>query len=205
MPGTKHQSEATRRQQILSAADLVLIEDGIDGFTIDAVLKKASLGKGTVYRYFNNKSDLLFELSLKGMQILLEKFKTESSAHNNNLDKIKAIFLAGFKFYREYPHYFNLISYTESLAFGENIQDYVKISHAIQEFFEDIINEGQKSGEIRKNLNPSAIDYIIWACCVGLIQFVETKKQLIKDKDILDSELLITTFSDILIAGLKEN
>lgn len=204
MTGTKHQSEATRRQQILLAADLVLIEDGIDGFTIDAVLKKANLAKGTVYRYFKNKSDLLLELNLKGIHILLEKFKSESSPYPNSLDKIKAICLAGFKFYREYPHYFSLISYTENFVFGEDITDYVKVSHSIQQFIEDIIKEGQKNGEIRKKLNPSAVDYIIWACSVGIIQFIETKKQLIKDTDILHSELLISTFTDIMVAGLKE-
>ncbi len=48
-----------RRQQILSAADLVLIDAGIEDFTIDQVAERANIAKGTIYKYFKSKDEIL--------------------------------------------------------------------------------------------------------------------------------------------------
>ena len=49
---------AANRVRILEAARRVLAERGADGTSIDAVAKKAGVGKGTVFRRFGDRSGL---------------------------------------------------------------------------------------------------------------------------------------------------
>jgi AcrR family transcriptional regulator len=51
-----------RPDQILDAAQSVLLTDGAVGLTMDAVATKAGIGKGTIYHYYRSKSDILSAL-----------------------------------------------------------------------------------------------------------------------------------------------
>ena len=62
MKGRKRETPELRKQQIIAAADLVLLEVGIERFTVDQVIEKAGIAKGTVYNYYKNKDEMLAEL-----------------------------------------------------------------------------------------------------------------------------------------------
>lgn len=53
--------EEKRRNIALSCKDL-LLEHGIKNLTISQIAKTAGIGKGTVYEYFANKEDIVFEI-----------------------------------------------------------------------------------------------------------------------------------------------
>jgi AcrR family transcriptional regulator len=50
------------RNAILQAAEALIAEQGIAGFSIEAVAKRARAGKPTVYKWWPNKTDLLLEV-----------------------------------------------------------------------------------------------------------------------------------------------
>lgn len=69
-PRTKEQNEAIRRQrmfQIQKTAAEVFMEKGLN-MEIGDIAKKAGLGRGTVYHYYNNKLTLLEELLSEALQ-----------------------------------------------------------------------------------------------------------------------------------------
>lgn len=204
MVGSKHQSEGTRRQQILLASDLILLESGLEGFTVDQIADKAGIAKGTIYKYYKNKDQILAALSIKAVSLLQDKFKQRAALHRSSLDKIKAICLENFHFNREYPHYYNLISFIERPEFELETEDYQKISSSIFDFVVEILKDGQARGEIKAELKPEVVDYILWACCLGVVQFIETKQQLIKKIHAIDSEEFMQTFSEMMVAGIKK-
>jgi AcrR family transcriptional regulator len=57
-PGRPRSLEAD--QAILDAALVVFAEEGYDGLTIEAVAARAGVGKGTVYRRYPGKAELVF-------------------------------------------------------------------------------------------------------------------------------------------------
>ncbi len=59
---TRQQPADTRRQAILDAAALLLVDSGLRGTSVDAVARSAGIAKGTVYLYFASRSDLLAAL-----------------------------------------------------------------------------------------------------------------------------------------------
>jgi len=203
--GSKHQTAEMRRQQILSAADLVLIEVGIEDFTVDRVAEKAGIAKGTIYKYFKNRDELLSVISIKAASLLLERFKQKSAEHPGSVEKLKVICWASYHYYRTYPIYYELLAYIERPEFTIDIQDYIKISHAIQDFCEGIVIRGQQEGEINPQLNPQLVTRIMWASNIGVIQFIKTKQKLIENVHDTPMEEVMNISIQILTNGIASS
>ncbi|WP_439957321.1 TetR/AcrR family transcriptional regulator [Nocardia inohanensis] len=61
--GTHERSDAARnRQLLLDAAETLVREQGAAAVTMDAVAKRAGVGKGTVFRRFGNRAGLMLAL-----------------------------------------------------------------------------------------------------------------------------------------------
>lgn len=61
--GHPERSDAARnRQLLLDAAEQLVREEGADAVTMDAVAKRAGVGKGTVFRRFGNRAGLMLAL-----------------------------------------------------------------------------------------------------------------------------------------------
>ena len=60
MVSRHHAPESTvnTREAILDAAAALLAEGGFQGMTMDEIARRAGLGKGTTYIYFESKRDL---------------------------------------------------------------------------------------------------------------------------------------------------
>ncbi len=66
LPGTTQPAEradaARNRQLLLDAAQQLVREQGVDSLTMDALAKRAGVGKGTVFRRFGSRSGLMLAL-----------------------------------------------------------------------------------------------------------------------------------------------
>jgi AcrR family transcriptional regulator len=51
-----------KRRNIALACRELLLEHGINSLTISQIAKTAGVGKGTIYEYFENKEDIVFEI-----------------------------------------------------------------------------------------------------------------------------------------------
>jgi len=74
--------EQKKRDIALACKELIL-SNGINNLTVSQVAKSAGVGKGTIYEYFTNKDEIVFELvnilMQKHSQKLQETLKTKSS------------------------------------------------------------------------------------------------------------------------------
>lgn len=61
-----------KREAILDAAEKMFRDKRYHELTLDAVAKAAKVGKGTIYLYFKDKDDLVFQLALRGHDELCE-------------------------------------------------------------------------------------------------------------------------------------
>ncbi|MFF0494110.1 TetR/AcrR family transcriptional regulator [Nocardia sp. NPDC003482] len=59
---TERSDAARNRQLLLDAAEELVREHGADAVTMDAVAKRAGVGKGTVFRRFGNRAGLMMAL-----------------------------------------------------------------------------------------------------------------------------------------------
>ncbi len=86
--------EEKRRSIALSSREL-LLEHGIKNITIAKIAECAGVGKGTIYEYFSNKEDIVFEIisvfiaehekelyAFKYFKLLLSKHQKSDSVEN---------------------------------------------------------------------------------------------------------------------------
>ncbi len=142
--------EEKRKQIALACKDLFL-EKGLN-VSVSELAKVANIGKGTIYQYFTNKEDIIFEI----VNILLithnEKKLKEINSVNNTKDKIKMFF----KFYYDEEEielrrlYKKFISISLTNSSKEMIEFNTKCENEYFEWFENILKEGIENNEIKK-------------------------------------------------------
>lgn len=72
MKGLRERQKASRRQKILSVAELLFKIKGYENTTIENIAEEACVGVATVYNYYGSKSKILLELVAKSDQEVYE-------------------------------------------------------------------------------------------------------------------------------------
>ena len=73
---TRRQPPATRRKAILDAAASLLVANGLAGTSVDAVAQRTGIAKGTVYLYYESRSDLLAALRSRYAEGLADRARS---------------------------------------------------------------------------------------------------------------------------------
>lgn len=66
-----------RRREIMQAAEKLFTSRRFHEITTDDIAQAAKVGKGTIYRYFQNKDDLFFQVATSGFDELCELVRDE--------------------------------------------------------------------------------------------------------------------------------
>jgi len=81
-----------KRRNIAFACKDLLLENGINELTIAQIAKTAGVGKGTIYEYFENKEDIVFELMTCMQDDYDERLRTKLLELPNVFSKTIALF-----------------------------------------------------------------------------------------------------------------
>lgn len=184
--------EEKRRNIALSCREL-LLEHGINSLTISQIANTAGVGKGTIYEYFENKEDIVFEIITTFIAEHEKRLLTLVEEPNTTKEKLFQFFYLLFenemarrqlKVYKE----FLAISLTnepeEMLDFSQQCN--AKFTMILQQ----IIDAGRVSNEIPQNKPISSSALMLYA--TGLV--VDSR---LKDFDI---EKEINMFLDMLLS-----
>jgi len=145
-----------KRKDIALACKNLFIEKGINSITISQIAKEAGVGKGTIYDYFKNKEDIVFEV----IYILMDEHNVVKEQRINEAQSTKEKIKIFFDFFynpdkadlREIFKEFVSISLTQP---NEDIQAFLKSTFdKYFAWFCEILQEGIDKGEIK----PLAID-----------------------------------------------
>ncbi len=188
--------EDKRRAIALSSREL-LLEHGIKNITISKIAECAGVGKGTVYEYFTNKEDIVFEI----ISVFIAEHEKELYAlideDISTKEKIKRSLSMLFSS-AEYEK--QLTIYREFLAISltSNIEEMIEFSRACRIRFltviERIIDEAIAKGEIEPN--AKALTSTLHTYSIGLV--VDTKTNAIEPKE------HINEFVEALFALIKK-
>jgi AcrR family transcriptional regulator len=198
----KHFPKLDREQQIIKAADHVLKEVGAHDFTVDKIVAYLGVAKGTIYKYYKSKDDILAEVSVEALKLLLDYFKKAVEKEENLLEATKALIMACYQYYLSHPKYFELIIYMERPDFNSSIKSYLGISQELKNYFTEHIRNCQSAGVIKEDLNATYCTYMIWGSCMGLMNFIEAKRVFIEDFEKIERKELLKVYSETLVAGM---
>ena len=176
----REREKEQRKNDIIDAAEKVFFSKGLDLATMDDVAAEAELSKGTLYLYFKNKEELFWAINARGLDKMSMLFVEAISKHKTGLDKVKALGEAYYRFYLDYPDYFEmLLKYEIKTINKEEADECVlkcdKYGQKSIELVVSVIMLGQEDGTIRKDINPLHTAIILWGQLTGVIQILSKK------------------------------
>ena len=139
-----------KRKDIALTCKELFVQNGIKDLTISQIAVTAKVGKGTLYDYFKNKEDIIFEI----VNILVQEHNELKSKKmleaTSTKEKIKIFFDF---FYNEEEVdlrelYKELISITLSEPNREIIEFHSRCNVEYHKWFNEIFEEGIQKGEI---------------------------------------------------------
>jgi len=84
-----------KRKEIALSCKDILLNKGFKNITVSELAKAANIGKGTIYEYFENKEDIVFEI----IKIYIEEYNKTLLKKINSVDDILEKLLIFFEFF----------------------------------------------------------------------------------------------------------
>lgn len=174
--------EEKRRNIALSCREL-LLEHGIGELTISQIAKTAGVGKGTIYEYFENKEDIVFEIIRTFIAEHEKQLEEISRAALPVREKLFAFFYLLFENETARKH---LNIYKEFLAISlmQENEEMLAFSEACRGHFRDILNAileaGVRSQELDERMSGMADSLILFS--TGLIVDSRLKSLDVRDE-----------------------
>ncbi|MEO1938073.1 MAG: TetR/AcrR family transcriptional regulator [Sulfurimonas sp.] len=164
-----------KRNDIACACKDILLEYGIKNLTISHIAKTANIGKGTVYEYFKNKEEIVFEIMTT---FIAEHEKKLSEIVSENIDIKEKLFHFLYLGFQDENSRKQLALYREFLAISmtsgtnEMIDFNIQCRNRFSNILKKIVKDGIEKGELPLEIE----DFIsaILAFELGLIVEVHT-------------------------------
>lgn len=161
--------EEKRRNIALSCREL-LLEHGINSLTISQIAKTAGVGKGTIYEYFDNKEDIVFEIITT---FITEHEKRLLSLVSESISTKEKLFHFFYLLFEDELARKQLKVYKEFLAISltSEPEEMLMFSEQCHDTFSMILNQileaGRTSGEIEAHKPISVSSLILFT--TGLV------------------------------------
>lgn len=156
-------SEITERQhEIINVALELIAESGIQSLTIKNLAKKIGFAESALYRHYENKTQILLAILNFFKQSTGHFFTNQLNSKENALIKIENLFKNHFRKFSASP---SLVA----VVFSEEIfRNEVELTEKVKEIMDKnimslntIIEDGQKIGEIRADIDASHLSVMI--------------------------------------------
>ena len=181
----KEREKESRRANIVNAAEKIIQVKGFEGMTMDDVAVIAELGKGTIYLYFKNKTDLYHAVVCRGLRLLKNSFEKTIKKKVRGIDNLLAIGKAYYDFCFDYPLYFNAMMHQEVLEVEwekhveyEGVKCCEEVSNQIFALMAELIRGGINDGSIRADLHPQKLTILLWAQVTGVLKMTAAKNEV---------------------------
>lgn len=153
MSPRKINKEEKRREVALSCRELIY-EVGMKNLTVAQVAKAAGIGKGTIYEYFENKDDIIFQIINIHIEEHHRKFLKEVEKLTTIREKIELFFEFVLSDDPELVKKFNGYKEFLSIVLSDDNLSMKEFNCNKNEFFrvelEKIFAEGIESGELKE-------------------------------------------------------
>lgn len=155
------------REQILSAAEAVILRYGIPKTTMDDIGKEAGVSRPTVYRYFGDRDALVAALIERRSRMLFDRARTFILSHETFAEQLVEGLVYLVDHGRKDPIVRILVSpehmgTTSPIVGGSNLA-----ASLTAEMWEPIFHRAAERGEIRSDLDLPAV-----AEWLALVQFI---------------------------------
>lgn len=203
MPELKESKKKLKAQRILDCAEAIMVREGLDALNMDTLAADAGMAKGTLYLYFNSKEDVIGHLTVRARKTLMDAFSTEIAKHEDPLDQIRAIFWANFNYYKTNKLHHDLNAFYDINKHLDDTEALKRMGMVFQQFIVSVIEKAKVKKRIKAHINEQELSFMMWGMSFGMLQLMDTKRELIGMYVHQENEIFYKNFVDIFIDGIK--
>ncbi|MGC4039914.1 MAG: TetR family transcriptional regulator [Flavobacterium sp.] len=148
--------------EILQVAEQLFGEDGFDGTSVRDIAKKANVNIAMISYYFGSKEKLLEALivtRISDMRMQLESLYNENITPSAKIDKLIELYISRINKNR---CMYQIIHFEFSTKKRElNFEKFTEMKKDNLKALENIIQEGQRTGEFQKDINVPLLTPVI--------------------------------------------
>ncbi len=141
------------KDSILHAARYLFEKKGFENTSVEEITDQADVSKGTFFNHFTSKDSLLTGIAEEEVEDILFFAAEELSGCSGSIDKIRMILERLLEDSIPYLHLTGRVLVTSIINTGEMPSPFVKIN----DLLENLVKEGQKSGEITDKFTATDI------------------------------------------------
>ena len=187
--------EQKKKDIALSCKELILT-NGINNLTVSQVAKTAGIGKGTVYEYFKNKDEIVFELVTILMQEHSQKLKSSLETKSSTKEKIREF--SSFFYSKDEQElrklYKEFISLSLVAPQSERMEFHAECTESYFQWFYKILQNGIEQDELK----PEALQLAKGLFVIGDGMFIQNSV-IGREEDIKkDLDIFIDTLFDLM-------
>ena len=200
----RHERRGTRRErrhsqtrdEILAAAREVLAERGVADLSLREIARRADFSPAALYKYFDNKDEVIGALADGAMHALVEAF-TAVPADLPPDRRAVELGLLYLQFSRDHPADVAVIEMHESTAHPQPLtDDHAALEEAVVGVFRSGLETGVFTGGEQE---AEMMAYGAWALVQGLARFERVQRPVVSDKVKAHQRELLTIY----VNGLK--
>ncbi len=142
------------KAQLFAAALQLISEQGFTGTTVDAIVERAGVAKGTVYYHFKSKTELVEALIASELESLADRFAVATRSSGDPIERVLALVRAELEWIRDNRAFAKLLItelWREDRVWRESL---VMLRRRILAHVIDAIIEGRAAGVFPLDLDP---------------------------------------------------
>lgn len=188
-----------KRQAIIQAAIDVFGRQSFQNSSISEIARKANVAEGSIYQYFKNKEDLFFSIPLEKTNEFCRQLDLHLDGIEGALNKIRKFIWYYLYFFKANPEYGRMLMLEMRVSKSFiRTKTYDSLKQATNRIL-DIIDEGQKEGVIRDDVDH----YVTRQLILGVLEHMVTRWLLEGEKyDLLNH---CDEVSQLVLDGVKHS
>lgn len=188
---------------ILEAAEVLFSERGFDGVSIRAIAEKAKVSKANVFHHFRSKDDLYLAVLRSAATESGKILTTLESVPGDQRGRLREFSDRHLKSILAHPHVMRLIL-REALEGGSERGKELAEKVVGKSFSRivDLCREGQKSGELRPELDPALVATLMVASNVFFFEATSVMRHIPEIQFSDDPQGYSAQVTDILLNGI---
>ena len=184
--------KANKRELILAAAREIFGEKGYHSTTSEEIAKKAGVGKGTIYQYFESKQDIFLQMHMQYLKQYSENVVAliqENSTFEENLRRIIRYHLDNLQDLIQFGVQFMSRMQTDETKCTENhaVMEEVKKQFGVEQY--KLFDVAKERGEII-DVDPQLLITCFSGMFVGIAHMVGIRELSAEEKQQMEESLI---------------
>ena len=160
-PNRQERKKAKTRGLIFETAMELFLKQGYDDTTIEQIVAKADVAKGTFFNHFPTKDAILSELGRQRVEMAEVLLQKEFSVLNSAQEKITCLLEVFGQVNEENKEVTELVLRHTFIQMSSEFEQEKQNQRQFKSFIEGLVTEGQMQGEFVNSVEPRHVAEII--------------------------------------------